>query len=166
MSHEILRTHPNIVRLHGITWAQIEDTVRREHVTTPVLVVELASLFQGKPLTLELFILNRATGGVSLRTKKKLLADIASGLVALHALDVIHGDVKPDNVLMFGSGSSWTTKLSDFGFCITRDSDTIAAPGGTPFWSPPECLSLDLSTDPVSAATPSRDYFSFGLVIW
>lgn len=47
----------------------------------------------------------------------QVLTQIASGLDYLHSRGLVHGDIKPDNILIFKNGdtSDGTVKLSDFG---------------------------------------------------
>jgi hypothetical protein len=58
------------------------------------------------------------------------LADVADKLGALHARDVVHGDIKPDNVLLTESGVALIDSLD------IRVGHQ--APGWTPQWSAPE----------------------------
>ena len=69
---------------------------------------------------------------------------IVAGLACLHSQNVVHGDVKPDNVLLSGSG---LVKLADFGqahFFNEGDvfNKTMGTPaflggcGGRGFWKP------------------------------
>ena len=55
--------------------------------------------------------------------------DVTSGLHFLHQNGVVHGDVKPDNVLVFDSakeGRRYTAKLTDFGSSIIIDQASHA----------------------------------------
>jgi serine/threonine protein kinase len=97
--------------------------------------------------------------------------DVAGGLGAVHALGVLHRDVKPDNVFLTAEG---TTKLLDFGLArIDRD----LAPFDSQFETTEEALSLPgsvLGTLPYMSpeqargdrVDPRSDIFSLGCVLY
>jgi serine/threonine protein kinase len=73
--------------------------------------------------------------------KYQLSLDIVSGLEAMHRLRIVHGDIKPDNVLVFREKNEKTpfcAKLSDFGVCVDMENPikelTIEDYAGTPAW--------------------------------
>ena len=71
-----------------------------------------------------------ATLTVQRRALMALLCDIADELAAMHARGVVHGDVKPDNVLVLKSGVRLIDSFDvEFGKQL---------PGWTPHWSAPE----------------------------
>ena len=77
------------------------------------------------------------------RGGKGIALDIARGLICLHANNVIHRDIKSNNVLL--SGSRVTAKLGDVGLAAIHThgylSPNVASPvGGTLAWSAPELL--------------------------
>jgi serine/threonine protein kinase len=166
MSHELLRSHNNIVRLLGISWASRRLKIEDQPKQVPILLVELASTMNKQPLTLELLIESSRDDPLNIRTKTKLLSDIASGLTALHALGVVHGDVKPSNILIFKDDLGMTAKISDFGFSVTGDEELQAARGGTYLWNAPECLINAQGNLHPDRYKVTRDYYSFGLLIW
>ena len=63
-----------------------------------------------------------------------VLAGALSGLAAAHRLGVVHGDLKPENVVVSGDGVS---KLVDFGQASPSGSRPS---GGTPAYASPEVL--------------------------
>lgn len=65
----------------------------------------------------------------------KVMRGVASGLQALHARGVLHGDLKPDNVLLF---ADWESRITDFSLSTFEAKDPTLSPG-TLFWRAPAC---------------------------
>jgi serine/threonine protein kinase len=87
---------------------------------------------------------------------------VASALAAAHSLDVIHRDVKPQNILFTGNGHEvW---LADFGICLIREMDRLTpadeAVGPRIFMAP------ELEGGGKLAVTPAADVYSLGKVIY
>lgn len=84
-------------------------------------------------------------------------AELARALAAAHAKRVVHGDIKPENIMLRPDGY---LKLLDFG--LARRVETIGAselPLGTVGYMSPE----QVSGRPINAAS---DIFSLGIVLW
>lgn len=71
-------------------------------------------------------------------TARKYLRDVVAGLMYLHAHNVIHGDIKPDNLLVTSTGR---VKIGDFSVSqvFKDDDDQLRRSPGTPVFTAPEC---------------------------
>uniref|UniRef100_A0A7S0A601 Protein kinase domain-containing protein n=1 Tax=Pyrodinium bahamense TaxID=73915 RepID=A0A7S0A601_9DINO len=95
-------------------------------------------------------------------TRLRLAKEVGYALGYLHAQEpsVIHGDLKPSNVLVETLGPALRAKLVDFGLSrlMTRRAKPL---GGTRLWVAPEVVLL-----PAAAPEPSADVFSFGRLFY
>lgn len=108
--------------------------------------------------TLEDIVVHKTYDGPPVGDNKEILRQITSGLAHLHSHKVIHGDLKPRNILI--SAPSGTTKpmvkLADFGhsrrkegfaldrsFTRTVSSNGAVRPFGTESWMAPEIVNED-----------------------
>jgi len=74
-------------------------------------------------------------GGMDEKTARGIFKQICNALVHCHSLNVIHGDVKPENVIV----KKKDVKLIDFGFaCMWDPSTVIQVVGGSQLYAPPE----------------------------
>ena len=67
----------------------------------------------------------------------RIWIEISRGLEYLHAENIIHLDIKPQNILLSKSGRA---VLCDFGASIHVASGPVSYNGGTPCYVPPEYL--------------------------
>ncbi|MFF8289382.1 protein kinase [Streptomyces sp. NPDC016309] len=96
-------------------------------------------------------------GPMPVDTVIRLAAGIAEALAAIHGADVVHRDLKPDNVLVAGDGP----KVIDFGIARTRDATTLTRTQmlvGTPGYVAPERLTR-------GTVGPECDVFSLGALL-
>jgi len=133
--------HPNLVSIYSIEKADNRDFIVMEYV-------------KGKTLK---HIIDEA----DLPTEKKIeiALQIGAGLKAAHDHDIVHLDIKPDNILVTSEDK---VKILDFGLACFKDSirseksDKIT---GTPAYSSPEQVQNQ-------AIDKRSDIFSFGVVLY
>ncbi|KAK9128131.1 hypothetical protein Syun_016928 [Stephania yunnanensis] len=114
--------HPNIVNL-----IEVIDDPNTDHFYMVLEFVEGKWASGGSPL-----------GGLGESTARKYLRDVVAGLMYLHAHNVVHGDIKPDNLLVSRTG---TVKIGDFSVSqvFEDDNDELRRSPGTPVFTAPEC---------------------------
>lgn len=114
--------HPNIVQIHDF-W-ELEDGF--------YIVMEFV---KGQPLGSVL----RERRKLRLAEALDLMAQVARGLHCAHEQDVVHRDIKPDNVMLTETGQA---KVTDFGVAHLAEQDTqftqVGATIGTPLYMSPE----------------------------
>ena len=96
--------HPNIIKLFGITCVK-----RKKHG----IVMEEA----------EHGSLNNWIGKIEHEKVTKIALDIIAGLEYVHSQKVIHRDIKPQNILMFGPRDDMISKIADFG--VSKVIETV-----------------------------------------
>ena len=89
------------------------------------------------------------------------LTCLATGLEAIHEVDVVHRDLSPHNVLCCGFGNGEIFKIADFGIARPQGQvgTFIGLPGGTPGYSAPE--QVRRGGEP---AGPESDIFSLAAI--
>lgn len=101
-------------------------------------------------------------GAMSLRRALTLSTQIASALARAHELDVVHRDIKPDNLYLLEGYEGDFVKILDFGLAHMKGELRVTATGtvfGTPEYISPE----QARGAPVTGAT---DLYSFGVVLF
>jgi serine/threonine protein kinase len=134
-------SHPSIITLH--------DMGIDEATSTPYLVLEY---LDGQPLDR---ILEK--GSIPLPRACSWIGDVATALAVAHRKGVIHGDVKPANIIITSENR---VKLTDFGMARLSSHETQDSPLlGTPaYWCPEQIMGK-----PQDARS---DIFSLGVVLY
>ena len=131
------------------------------------MVVELAHT---DTPNLDAFYMNHS-GSKSFKTDLGFIADIADGLSALHMCGIIHGDLKPQNILLFedpDTKGALVAKVADFGFSnIDFLKESIR--GGSERWEAPERIhgcpeEIITAMQELDSPGCASDVYSFGLV--
>lgn len=101
--------------------------------------------------------------------KDRVAIEIASALELLHACEVIHGDIKLENILVFSNRKrGFDAKLADFGFSC---STALGQPAfrGTYIINAPEIRCSGTQEMPAAdeiLAHEKADVYSYGLALW
>jgi serine/threonine protein kinase len=115
----------------------------------------------------------RASWPLNMVDKLRVLKEAAAGLYGLHAIGMVHGDLKPENVLLSGKADAPSVRLADFGLATVKSGasrasriSTIAAAeekrGTWPYMAPEMYRSR---TAPPAAASRSTDVYAFGTLM-
>ena len=99
-------------------------------------------------------------GGLTFARAFRLLADLAETLGQIHGAGVMHGDVKPDNVLVTNSLAGDRVTVIDFGFATRRSARMNAYITGSPVYMSPEAFS------PTMVFNPPRDWYALGVMLF
>lgn len=134
--------HPNIVRFIG--------GCRKPMVWC--IVTEYA-----KGGSVRQFLNKRQNRSVPLKLAVKQALDVARGMEYVHELNLIHRDLKSDNLLI---SSDRSIKIADFGVArIEVQTEGMTPETGTYRWMAPEMIQHRPYTQKV-------DVYSFGIVLW
>ena len=102
----------------------------------------------------------------------ELLIKIATAIACIHQHGILHGDLKPSNILLQKIGhpevfdlANWNPKLSDFGLASQQADGKWPRRNGIPLGSP-RYLAPELFSHPDSALGPVLDAYSFGVIMF
>ena len=133
-------SHPNVCRVYDISEVDGQHFLSMEYVDGE----DLASLL-------------RRIGRLPSDKATQLARQLCAGLAAAHDCGVLHGDLKPANVLIDGRGR---VRIADFGLARLIDErhhrDVLA---GTPAYMAPEQFAGE-------AASMRTDVYALGLVLY
>ena len=147
------RLHHNIVKIIG--WGLCLDTLEDALADAPC--IPLLLLERGESNLRAFLENNRTTTYESLRD---ICLGIGHGLQAIHRAKWIHGDLKPDNVLIFRDGTTIVPKLCDFG--LSQPPEHEESPYlGSYGWAP-----LKGSQRLSPGRIEQCDVYSYGLLVW
>ncbi|XP_020599209.1 serine/threonine-protein kinase GRIK2-like [Phalaenopsis equestris] len=116
-------SHPNIVNLLEVINDPLSD-----HFYMVLEYVEGKLVCEG----------SGPEGRIGESKSRRYLRDVVAGLLYLHAHNIVHGDIKPDNLLITSTG---VVKIGDFSVSqvFEDDNDELRRSPGTPVFTAPEC---------------------------
>ena len=131
-------SHPNVVPVHDV------GTDRG-----PFLVTEFV---EGRNLGSVL----TASGRQSPRDAARITSDIAAGVQAAHEQGIVHGDLKPGNILV---GTDGRARVADFGIARAGGGGTAGALlGSAEYYSPEQARG--------EQAVPASDIYALGIILY
>jgi tRNA A-37 threonylcarbamoyl transferase component Bud32 len=147
--HAAALHHPNVASVFDFGELPADDGSGHPR---PFLVMELVP---GQPLSALL------QGGEPMPpgNAANLVAQAADAIAAAHALDIVHRDVKPANLLVTPDGQ---VKITDFGIARAADGVALTQTGqivGTPHYISPEQAEG-------RPATQASDIYALGVVLY
>ena len=138
--------HPNVCRVHDLAPSSWGPILVMEHIAGQTLHTHIRR--------------KKAQGGYTADEFRKIASETAAGLAAIHAQGLVHGDLKPGNVMVTGDRAM----ILDFGFAQERARVSKRRPGappdgGTPNYMAPERLRS-------GGASEEDDLYALGLTLW
>lgn len=134
-------SHPHVIRYHAITLSEQPYGM-------------LMELYKGGDLDKTLYAESKDAPRPTENQRDLWIYQMALGLEYLHAKGIVHGDLKPPNMLLDDNGQ---LVLGDFGLSSTEKPGQVR---GTCSYMAPELL-LNQSSN-----TKASDVYSLGVVLW
>jgi hypothetical protein len=125
--------HPNVCRLYDVVDVDAHAAIVMEYVDGEDLAAVLARGVPAHAL--------------------QIARDVCCGLEAIHERGLVHGDLKPSNVMLDARGRA---RITDLG--LARRAGEAQRFGGTPAYMAPEQFAT-------RTATPLSDLYSLGLIL-
>ncbi len=142
---------PNVCRVHDLAPSPYG----------PILVMEYIS---GQTLHTHIRR-KKAQGGYTSDEFRRIASDVASGVAAIHQQGLVHGDLKPGNVMVTTNtdGSFGKAIVLDFGFAKERARASGRRPGAPPDGGTPNYMSPERIRS--GGASPEDDVYALGLTL-
>ena len=139
-------SHPNVCRVHDLAPSPWGPILVMEHIAGQTLHTHIRR--------------RKAKGGYTTDEFRKIASEAAAGLAAIHAQGLVHGDLKPGNVMVTNDRAI----ILDFGFAQERARVSARRPGappdgGTPNYMAPERLRS-------GGASQEDDIYALGMTLW
>ena len=142
-------THPNVCRIYDLNRHRLPSKDGRDEET----VVLSMELLEGETLSEHL----RRKGALPIQEARPIAIAVIDALVAAHAAGIVHGDLKPNNVMLVGEGAARRPVVMDFGLAHTAQEGGI--PAGAPGYMAPEQFSG-------TETTPATDIYALGVMLY
>jgi serine/threonine-protein kinase len=139
-------SHPNVCRVHDLAPSAFGPILVMEHIAGQTLHTHIRR--------------KKAQGGYKQDEFRKIASEICAGLAAIHAQGLVHGDLKPGNVMVTDDKAV----ILDFGFAQERARVSSRRPGAPPDGGTPNYMSPERLRS--GGASPEDDVYALGLTLW
>ncbi|KAI1255339.1 hypothetical protein MGN70_003404 [Eutypa lata] len=161
LGHRAIRQHAHITQLRGICW----DVSHDDDKPWPVLVFERSVL--GNMYSYFTANIWRKNEFEERATALRHIIEIGSAIATMHSIHVVHGDIKPENALIFPRRDEPSiAKLIDFGYSLRFSArrPRLKLPISRPWNAPEHTRSAREWTFEQAVKT---DIFSYGMLcLW
>jgi serine/threonine-protein kinase len=145
-------SHPNVCRVHDLAPSIYGPILVMEYITGQTLHTHIRR--------------KKAQGGYTSDEFRKIAHEISQGVAAIHAQGLVHGDLKPGNVMITTApdGSFGKAVVLDFGFAKERARASARRPGAPPDGGTPNYMAPERIRS--GGASPEDDVYALGLTLW
>ena len=143
--------HPNVCRVHDLASSAYGPILVMEYITGQTLHTHIRR--------------KKAQGGYTADEFRRIAHDVASGVAAIHAQGLVHGDLKPGNVMVTSNpdGAFGKAMVLDFGFAKERARSSARRPGSPPDGGTPNYMSPERIRS--GGASGEDDVYALGLTL-
>ncbi|HKQ69270.1 MAG TPA: FHA domain-containing serine/threonine-protein kinase [Polyangiaceae bacterium] len=139
-------SHPNVCRVHDLAPSPFGPILVMEHIAGQTLHTHIRR--------------RKAQGGYKQDEFRKIASEVCAGLAAIHQQGLVHGDLKPGNVMV----TEDKAVILDFGFAQERARVSARRPGAPPDGGTPNYMSPERLRS--GGASPEDDVYALGLTLW
>jgi serine/threonine-protein kinase len=145
-------SNPNVCRVHDLSPSAYGPILVMEHITGQTLHTHIRR--------------KKAQGGYTSDEFRRIASDICSGVAAIHAQGLVHGDLKPGNVMVTTNpdGTFGKAIVLDFGFAKERARASARRPGAPPDGGTPNYMAPERIRS--GGASQEDDLYALGLTLW
>jgi eukaryotic-like serine/threonine-protein kinase len=143
--------HPNVCRVFDLAPSAYGPILVMEYITGQTLHAHIRR--------------KKGTGGYTADEFRRIAQDVASGVAAIHAQGLVHGDLKPGNVMVTTNVDGLFGKaiVLDFGFAKERARSSARRPGAPPDGGTPNYMAPERIRS--GGASPEDDVYATGLTL-
>ncbi len=144
-------SHPNVCRVFDLAPSEQGPILVMEYITGQTLHAHIRR--------------KKAQGGYTADEFRRIASDVASGVAAIHAQGLVHGDLKPGNVMVTTSSEGVFGKaiVLDFGFAKERARSSGRRPGAPPDGGTPNYMAPERIRS--GGASPEDDVYALALTL-